>query len=133
LAHWMCLVLSWGAVLKNYLSKIFFTSDYKFSYKSYSYIHHRLKIYPVFTLSLLHSISLHNALTFTHTVKNENFDIRYVLPQRMMSCLVTIDVFLQQQYPVLSSTVIVEKHKSTNNDNKIDHVAQIVGKILTIR
>jgi len=65
-------------------------------------------------------------------VKNDNFDIRYVLPQRVTSCLETIDIFLQQPYPVLSSTVIAEKHKSTNNDNKIDHVAQIVGNILGI-
>ncbi|EFN67940.1 Fatty acid synthase [Camponotus floridanus] len=80
----------------------------------------------------LHSISVHDALTFTDTMMNENFDIRYVLPQRMTSCLETIDVFLQQPYPVLSSMVIAEKHKSTNNDDKIDHIVQIIGKLFGI-
>ncbi|XP_025265005.1 fatty acid synthase-like [Camponotus floridanus] len=68
---------------------------------------------------------------FVDTMKNEIFDVRYLLPQRVTSCLETIDVFLQQPYPVLSSTVIAEKHKFANNDDKVD-IIQIVANILGI-
>lgn len=52
------------------------------------------------------------------------------IPQHIMSCLATMDMFLQQPHPVLCSAVLPEKHKSTNDDNKaglIEVVANILG------
>jgi len=67
-------------------------------------------------------------------MKNKNIGMTRigVLPQRVSSCLETIDVFLQQPYPVVSSTVIAEKHKSVNNDDRIDHVVHVIANILGI-
>lgn len=52
------------------------------------------------------------------------------LPQRMSSCLATIDVFLQQPQPVLASMVLAEKRKGASDANQvslIDAVANILG------
>ncbi|XP_039292597.1 fatty acid synthase-like [Nilaparvata lugens] len=52
------------------------------------------------------------------------------LPQRMISCLATIDYFLQQPHPVLASIVLAEKTNSTSDVNQvtlIDTVANILG------
>ncbi|XP_014471165.1 PREDICTED: fatty acid synthase-like [Dinoponera quadriceps] len=53
-------------------------------------------------------------------------------PQLISSCLATIDDFLQQQHPVVASTVIAEKYKSTDGDSKMDLVAA-VANILGIK
>lgn len=53
------------------------------------------------------------------------------LPQHMSSCLTTLDIFLQQPHPVLSSMVLAEKHKS-DDGNKISLV-EAVANILGIR
>lgn len=63
---------------------------------------------------------------------NKIFDVPDVVPQRLISCLETIDYFLQQPYPVVASTVLAEKQKSANNDNKVDHIIQNVANILGI-
>uniref|UniRef100_A0A1B6DTB3 Fatty acid synthase n=1 Tax=Clastoptera arizonana TaxID=38151 RepID=A0A1B6DTB3_9HEMI len=52
------------------------------------------------------------------------------LPQRMSSCLSTMDKFLQQPQPVLASMVIAEKRRSGGDSNQIgllDAVANILG------
>lgn len=49
-----------------------------------------------------------------------------IQPQRMSSCLKTIDFFLQQPYDVLCSTVIGEKEKFTS-DSKPDLVKTIAN------
>lgn len=52
------------------------------------------------------------------------------MPQHMTSCLATMDMFLQQPHPVLCSSVLAEKQKSTNDDNKaglIEAIANILG------
>lgn len=51
------------------------------------------------------------------------------LPQRMSSCLQTIDLFLQQPHPVLASMVVAEKRKSdqTGGVNLITCIANILG------
>ncbi|TMW54903.1 hypothetical protein DOY81_000136, partial [Sarcophaga bullata] len=51
------------------------------------------------------------------------------LPQRMTSCLQTIDLFLQQPHPVLASMVVAEKRKSDQSGNVslIACVANILG------
>ncbi|XP_072754283.1 fatty acid synthase [Anoplolepis gracilipes] len=59
-----------------------------------------------------------------------DIEIGGTVPQHMVSCLATMDVFLQQPHPVLSSAVLAEKHKSTNSDNKtglVEAVANILG------
>ncbi|XP_025264308.1 fatty acid synthase-like [Camponotus floridanus] len=71
---------------------------------------------------------------YIDSMKDKNIGITRigVLPQRVSSCLETIDVFLQQPYPVVSSTVIAEKRKSVNNDDSIDHVVHVIANILGI-
>ncbi|EFN60216.1 Fatty acid synthase [Camponotus floridanus] len=71
---------------------------------------------------------------YIDSMKDKNIGITRigVLPQRVSSCLETIDVFLQQPYPIVSSTVIAEKRKSVNNDDSIDHVVHVIANILGI-
>lgn len=60
---------------------------------------------------------------------DNNIEVSGTLPQHISSCLATMDVFLQQPHSVLSSVVLAEKHKSSN-DNKaslVDAVANILG------
>lgn len=51
------------------------------------------------------------------------------LPQRIPSCMTTIDNFLQQPDPVLSSIVLAEKHKAGGNSSQVS-VVDIIGNIL---
>ncbi|XP_029178050.1 fatty acid synthase-like [Nylanderia fulva] len=54
-------------------------------------------------------------------MKNKNINLSNILPQSMSSCLATMDVFLQQQYPILSSVVVAnKKHKTANSDSKVN-------------
>ena len=62
-------------------------------------------------------------------MKNKSVDANDILPQRITSCLATMDIFLQQPFPVLSSTVIAEKHKSANKGDIVD-LDQVVANIL---
>ncbi|XP_039309372.1 fatty acid synthase-like [Solenopsis invicta] len=48
------------------------------------------------------------------------------IPQRISSCLATMDIFLQQPHPVLASSVLAEKYKP-DDGNKVDLVATIVN------
>ncbi|KAI4493375.1 hypothetical protein M0802_009435 [Mischocyttarus mexicanus] len=63
---------------------------------------------------------------------NNETEIGGTLPQRISSCLSTLDVFLQQFHPVLSSVVLAEKHKSTDSSSQVTLV-QAVGNILGIK
>lgn len=52
------------------------------------------------------------------------------LPQRMPSCLNTIDNFLQQPHPVLASLVLAEKRKASGEASSVgvvESVANILG------
>lgn len=52
------------------------------------------------------------------------------MPQRMASCLATVDIFLQQPHPVVASMVLAEKYKSKGDGSKvslIDAIANILG------
>lgn len=50
------------------------------------------------------------------------------LPQRMVSCLHTIDLFMQQPHPVLSSMVVAEKRKAeASGASLVSCVANILG------
>ncbi|KMQ87022.1 fatty acid synthase [Lasius niger] len=68
---------------------------------------------------------------YIYMMKNKNIDASDILPQAMSSCLATMDIFLQQPYPVLSSMVIAKKQKSANNGGKVD-IVQVVANILGI-
>ncbi|XP_029673475.1 fatty acid synthase-like [Formica exsecta] len=61
--------------------------------------------------------------------KNRNIYTGAVLMQHLSSCFATMDIFLQQPYAVLLSTVIAEK--SVNNSDKVDF-DQIIRNILGI-
>ncbi|XP_043251796.1 fatty acid synthase isoform X1 [Colletes gigas] len=54
------------------------------------------------------------------------------LPQRIASCLDTMDTFLQQPHPVLASCVVVDKRKLADNTNKVS-IVQAVANILGIK
>lgn len=60
------------------------------------------------------------------------------LPQRMTSCLATMDHFLQQPHPVLASMVLAERRKAgadTNQVGLLEAVANILGeshKVVTL-
>lgn len=58
------------------------------------------------------------------------------LPQRMTSCLQTMDVFLQQPHPVLSSLVLAEKRKGNDGGSQtelLQAVANILGKLIRLK
>ncbi|XP_066589497.1 fatty acid synthase [Prorops nasuta] len=64
------------------------------------------------------------------TMGNNETEVGGTLPQRMWSCLATMDTFLQQPHPVLASMVLAEKFNSTdvgNQINLVDAVANILG------
>ncbi|XP_014215720.1 fatty acid synthase [Copidosoma floridanum] len=64
------------------------------------------------------------------TMGDNDTEIGGTLPQRMPSCLATMDVFLQQPHPVLSSLVLAEKHKSMDAGNQVgllEAVANTLG------
>lgn len=61
-----------------------------------------------------------------------NVTICNTVPQLMPSCLATMDFFIQQQHPVVSSSVLIDKYKSTSDDNK-DNLLEAVTNILGIK
>lgn len=64
------------------------------------------------------------------TMGGNDTEVGGTLPQRMSSCLATMDVFLQQPHPVVASMVLAEKHKSKGDGSKvslIDAIANILG------
>jgi len=54
-----------------------------------------------------------------------------ILPQRMWSCLETVDIFLQQSHEVLCSTVLFEKVKYI--DDKGDRLVNEIANILSVK
>lgn len=63
------------------------------------------------------------------TMGGNDTEVGGTLPQRMSSCLATMDIFLQQPAPVVASMVLAEKRKTTNSNqvSLIDAVANILG------
>lgn len=64
------------------------------------------------------------------TMGGNDTEVGGTLPQRMSSCLATMDIFLQQPHSVVSSIVLAEKRKSGGDGNQvslIDAVANILG------
>lgn len=62
---------------------------------------------------------------------NNETEVGGTLPQRMTSCLQTMDVFLQQPHPVLASMVLADKHKAADQ-NQVG-LLEAVGNILGIK
>lgn len=54
------------------------------------------------------------------------------IPQRISSCLATLDMFLQQLHPVLSSIVLADKHKSGDGDGNAN-ILEVIANILGIK
>ncbi|XP_063979711.1 fatty acid synthase [Diachasmimorpha longicaudata] len=63
---------------------------------------------------------------------NNDTEIGGTLPQRMSSCLATIDTFLQQPHAVLASMVLADKNRSSDNDKQVG-LLQVVANILGIK
>nr|XP_034178573.1 fatty acid synthase [Osmia lignaria]XP_034178581.1 fatty acid synthase [Osmia lignaria] len=66
------------------------------------------------------------------TMGNNDTEVGGTLPQRIQSCLETMDVFLQQPHPILSSFVLADKRKNANSSNKVS-IVQAVANILGIK
>nr|QNL15121.1 fatty acid synthase 1 [Meteorus pulchricornis] len=66
------------------------------------------------------------------TMGNNETEVGGTLPQRMSSCLATMDIFLQQPHPVLASMVLADKHKPGDGGSQISLV-ESVGNILGIK
>uniref|UniRef100_A0A1L8DZ80 Fatty acid synthase n=1 Tax=Nyssomyia neivai TaxID=330878 RepID=A0A1L8DZ80_9DIPT len=67
-------------------------------------------------------------LVLEHLGDNETI-VGGTLPQRMVSCLQTMDLFLQQPHPVLASMVVAEKRKADNTGRMslVTCIANILG------
>uniref|UniRef100_A0A6B2E4Y7 Fatty acid synthase n=1 Tax=Phlebotomus kandelakii TaxID=1109342 RepID=A0A6B2E4Y7_9DIPT len=66
-------------------------------------------------------------LVLEHLGDNETI-VGGTLPQRMVSCLQTMDVFMQQPHPVLASMVVAEKRKAdTGRMSLVTCIANILG------
>lgn len=64
------------------------------------------------------------------TMGNNETEVGGTLPQRMSSCLSTMDHFMQQPHAVLASMVLAEKHKKGANEGSVsltDAIANILG------
>ncbi|XP_076656220.1 fatty acid synthase-like [Halictus rubicundus] len=59
-------------------------------------------------------------------------EIGGTMPQRIGSCLETMDVFLQQTYPVLASMCVADQRKSQETTNKVS-IVQAIANILGIK
>ncbi|KAK0084976.1 hypothetical protein PV325_006291 [Microctonus aethiopoides] len=66
------------------------------------------------------------------TMGNNETEVGGTLPQRISSCLATMDAFLQQPHPVLASMVLADKHKSGDSDNQVN-IMEAVANILGIK
>ena len=66
-----------------------------------------------------------------NTMGGNDTEVGGTMPQRIRSCLDTLDTFLNQSYPVMSSFVLAEKEtKSKSESGKADlvlSVARILG------
>lgn len=72
------------------------------------------------------------SVIFSDTIGKSEVKVSGTIPQRMSSCLKTLDLFLKQPHPVLSSIVLAEKHVTEDFQNEISPVVA-VGNILGIK
>ncbi|XP_057332495.1 fatty acid synthase [Microplitis mediator] len=66
------------------------------------------------------------------TMGNNDTEVGGTLPQRMASCLATMDTFLQQPHPVLASMVLADKHKLGDAGSQVS-ILEAVAHILGIK
>lgn len=66
------------------------------------------------------------------TMGNNDTEVGGTLPQRMTSCLATMDTFLQQPHPVLASMVLADKNKTSDAGSQVS-LLEAVGNILGIK
>lgn len=66
------------------------------------------------------------------TMGGNDTEVGGTLPQRMASCLTTMDVFLQQPHAVVASMVLAEKRKKGADGNKVN-LTDAIGNILGIK
>ncbi|KAG5885209.1 hypothetical protein JTB14_012232 [Gonioctena quinquepunctata] len=66
------------------------------------------------------------------TMGGNDTEVGGTLPQRMSSCLATMDTFLQQPHSVVASMVLAEKRKGTGGGSQIS-LTDAVGNILGIK
>ncbi|KAK4877606.1 hypothetical protein RN001_010112 [Aquatica leii] len=66
------------------------------------------------------------------TMGDNDTEVGGTLPQRIASCLTTLDIFLQQPHAVVSSVVLAEKKKGKSGGNEVS-VTDAVGNILGIK
>ncbi|XP_031841485.2 fatty acid synthase 1 [Nomia melanderi] len=59
-------------------------------------------------------------------------EIGGTLPQRIRSCMETLDIFLQQPHPVLASMCVADHRKSQDSANKIS-IVEAIANILGIK
>ena len=69
---------------------------------------------------------------FIDTMGNNDTEVGGTLPQRMSSCLATMDSFLQQPHPVLAAMVLADKSKPGDSANQVG-LLEAVGNILGIK
>ncbi|XP_011499008.1 PREDICTED: fatty acid synthase [Ceratosolen solmsi marchali] len=66
------------------------------------------------------------------TMGNNETEVGGTLPQRMSSCLATMNTFLQQPHPVLASMVLADKGKAAEAQSQVG-LLQAIGNILGIK
>lgn len=66
------------------------------------------------------------------SIGDNNTEVGGTLPQRITSCLETMDTLLQQPHPILGSFVLADKRSGSDNSNKVS-VVQAVANILGIK
>ncbi|XP_076649208.1 fatty acid synthase-like [Halictus rubicundus] len=64
--------------------------------------------------------------------RGNDLKVRGTIPQRIGSCLETVDVFLQQPDPVLASMCVADQRKSQERTKKIS-IVQVIANILGIK
>ena len=64
------------------------------------------------------------------TMGNNDTVIGGTLPQRIKSCLSTLDKFINQPEPVVSSFVLVERSTKSINQDTASNLLKVIGNIL---
>jgi len=55
------------------------------------------------------------------------------IPQKIASCMESLDMFLNQRHPVVSSVVVAEKRKSQADEGSGHGIVEAVANILGMR
>lgn len=69
----------------------------------------------------------YNIIFSLEMMGNNDAEMSDTLIQHMSSCLASMDIFLQQPYPVLASSMLAENHKTGNKADLVATIANIFG------